>query len=81
MKTVLHTVVAQPAHNVSPGAPSKVLTSVTHRGPSGDSRRTNTKIYDLLIKLYFSILLIKLYCILVLVLHICFCFFRGKTII
>ena len=77
MKTVLHTVVPQSVtrSGTSPEASPKVLTSVTHRGPSGDSRRTNTKIYDLLIKLYFSILLIKLYCILVLVLHIYFCFF------
>ena len=36
-----------------PEGPFKVLTFESYRGPSGDSQETNTKIYDLLIKLYY----------------------------
>ena len=45
----------QSAHDI-PGTyvegPLKVLTSGTYRGPSGDSRGTNTKINDLTKKLF-----------------------------
>ena len=37
----------------SRGRSLKVLTSGTYREPSGDSQGTNTKIDDLMIKLYF----------------------------
>ena len=46
----------QPARDVpgtSPEGPIKVLTSETSRGPSGDSQETNTKIDDLMKKLFF----------------------------
>ena len=49
-------VISQPAHDVpgtSPEGPLKVLTSGTSRGPSGDSQGTNTKIDDLMKKLFF----------------------------
>ena len=48
--------VTQPARDVpgtSPEGPLKVLTSGTSRGPSGDSQGTNTKIDDLMKKLFF----------------------------
>ena len=55
-KTVIRTAMTQPAQD-NPGTPPedliKVLTFQTYWGPSGDSLVTNTKIYDLLIKLYF----------------------------
>ena len=45
----------QPAHDV-PGTslegPQKILTSSTYKGPSGDSQGTNTKIDDLMKKLF-----------------------------
>ena len=52
----MHTVITQPALDnpgTFPEGPLKVLTSETYRGPSGDSQGCNTKIYDILIKLYF----------------------------
>ena len=48
----MHTVISQRAQAIR-GVSLKVLTSETYRGPSGDSQETNTKIYDLLIKLHF----------------------------
>ena len=48
--------ISQPSRDVprtSPEGPLKVLTSGISRGPSGDSRGTNTKIDDLMKKLLF----------------------------
>ena len=45
----------QPAHDVpgtSPEGPLKFLTSRTYKGPSEDSQGTNTKIDDLMKKLF-----------------------------
>ena len=53
----MYTVITQPAQDNPETFPEgllKDLTSETYRGPSGDSQGTNTKIYDLLIKLYFT---------------------------
>ena len=53
---VLHAVDTRPAHDVprtSPEGPLKVLTSGTYRGPSGDSRGTNSKTDNLMKKLFF----------------------------
>ena len=48
MKTVMHTVITQPAqYNLGMSTPLKVLTSGTYRGCSKDSQGTNTKIYGL----------------------------------
>ena len=50
MKTVMHTVITQPAQynlGMSTECPLKVLTSGTYRGCSRDSQGTNTKIYGL----------------------------------
>ena len=47
----------QPTHDVpgtSPEGPLKVLTSGTCKGPSGNSRGTNTKIYDFMKKNIFQ---------------------------
>ena len=48
--------ITQPTRDVpgtSPDGPLKVLTCGTSRGPSGDSQGTNTKIDDLMKKLFF----------------------------
>ena len=53
---ITEAVLTQPARNVlgtSPEGPLKVLTSRTSRGPSGDSYGTNTKIDDLMKKVFF----------------------------
>ena len=53
---ILKIKVTQPARDVpgtSPEGPLKILTSGTSRGPSGDSQGTNTKIDDLMKKLFF----------------------------
>ena len=55
----------------SRGRPLKVLTSATSRGPSRDSQGTNTKIDDLMKKLFFR-------CISSLFAHL-FLFVTGKT--
>ena len=50
MKTVMHTVITQPAQynlGMSTEGPLKVLTSGTYRGCSKDSQGTNTKVYGL----------------------------------
>ena len=74
IKTVIYTVITQPANDVpgtSPEGLLKVLTHGTYRGPSRDSNGSNTKIYDLLMKLY---LRSNSPCII----H-SFLFFTGKT--
>ena len=48
--------ISQPVHDVpgtSPEGSLKVLTSGGYRGPSGDSQGTNTKIDNLMKKLFF----------------------------
>ena len=47
------TQLARDVPGTSPEGPLKVLTSGTSRGPSGDSQGTNTKIDDLMKKLFF----------------------------
>ena len=50
-KRFLSIVTSKPAHDIpgtSPNCPLKALTSGNYRGPSRDSQRTNTKLYDYL---------------------------------
>ena len=71
----MHTVSIQPAHDVpemSPEGPLNVLMSGTYRGPLGDSQENNTKIYDLMIKLYF-----RSNCFL---LHVIYCFLQDPVV-
>ena len=52
----MHSVITHPPQDnpgTFPEGPLKVLTFETYREPSGDSQETNTKIYDLLIRLYY----------------------------
>ena len=66
--------ITQPARDVSgtsPEGPLKVPTSGTSRGPSADSQGTNTKINDLMKKLFFR-------CNSPSFTHL-FLFFTGKT--
>ena len=72
--TCINNNATQPAHDIpgtSPEGPLKVPTSGTSRGPSADSQETNTKIDDLMKKLFFK-------CISPCFTHL-FLFFTGKT--
>ena len=71
-KTQPSTKPARDVLGMSPEGPLKVLMPRTSRGPSMNSQGTNTKINDLMKKIFLDAM--------VLVLHICSCFLLEKQI-